>query len=329
MKNQKGFTLIELMIVVAIVGVLASIALPVYGKYVLRSQISEGYIITGPARSNVSLICQIEQRLPADNIDADVPPPFEISGKYTDNVRVKDGLVIVEFGNNARSELHGQTITFTPSNCSRWQCTATEQIRPFLPKCSPGGSTTASATASNINDPSKGESFCKQGSTSKLAQEGSIRSNYLSKPKKGQSPKDVLLSQMNDMGSNTIQNGTNSTGSGWNQMYLKRAGDGGKCRVISTNKNYGYMAGGNDKWVGDFMTSTLTEIGVNKDDFNITITSEPGQKLKDQTVNINYKDSDGLWKDFSVVVGDTGMGSYLDWDTGTLKEGAYETMKHL
>ena len=89
MKNQQGFTLIELMIVVAIVGILASIALPVYGKYVLRSQISEGYIITGPARSSVSLICQIEQRLPTDNIDAAVPQPYEISGKYTDNVKVQ------------------------------------------------------------------------------------------------------------------------------------------------------------------------------------------------------------------------------------------------
>lgn len=326
MKKQQGFTLIELMMVLAIVGVLATIAMPLYGKYVMRAQMSEGFTITGPARRAVELMCSLENRLPTNNADAHQPEPSNIYGKYSDNVEIKDGLVIVTFGKDAVADLHGEQITWTPGDCvatnwiGGWNCSATDGIAQYMPNCS---SAIMAKPANNINNPDAGETFCKMGATSVYTQEGSIRSQYLDKPKEGQTAKDVLLSQLNDMGSNTLINGINSDGT-WNQMYLKREGDGGKCRIISTNKNYGYMEGGNDKWVGDFITSTLTEIGVSKDDFNITITSEPGQKLKDQTVNISYKDTDGTWKDHSVVIGETGSstdGRWINKCTGTLNEG--------
>jgi len=326
MKRQQGFTLIELMLTVAIVGILASIATPLYGKYVMRAQMSEGFTITGPARRAVELMCSLESRLPVDNADALIPVPSEITGKYSDNVEIKDGVVTVTFGKESRPELHGEQIFWTPGDCETtkwvggWNCSATDGIVQYVPRCS---STAVAKPANNLNNPDAGETFCKMGATSVYTQEGSIRSKYLDQPKEGQTAKDVLLSQLNDMGSNTLINGINSSGT-WDQMYLKRAGDGGKCRVLSTKKNYGYMAGGNDKWVGDFITSTLTEIGVSKDDFNITITSEPGQKLKDQTVNISYKDTDGTWKDHSVVIGETGSstdGRWINKCTGTLNEG--------
>jgi type IV pilus assembly protein PilA len=326
MKKQQGFTLIELMLTVAIVGVLATIATPLYGKYVMRAQMSEGFTITGPARRAVELMCSLENRLPTDNADAHQPEPSNIYGKYSDNVEIKDGLVIVTFGKESRPELHGEQITWTPGDCvltnwiGGWNCSATDGIAQYVPRCS---STAVAKPANNINNPDEGETFCQESSTSLIGREGGIRSKYLDKPKEGQTAKDVLLSQLNDMGSNTLGNGINMEGT-WDQFFLKRPGDGGNCRVLSTNKNYYRYPGGNDKWIGDFITDTLTEIGVSKDDFNITITSVPGQKLKDQTVNISYKDNDGTWKDYSVVIGETGSstdGRWVDKCTGTLKEG--------
>jgi len=326
MKRQQGFTLIELMLTVAIVGVLATIATPLYGKYVMRAQMSEGFTITGPARRAVELMCSLESRLPVDNADALIPASSEITGKYSDNVEIKDGVVIVTFGKESRPELHGEQISWIPGDCETsnwvggWSCSATDGIAQYVPRCS--GSAVAKPS-NNLNNPDAGETFCQSPSTSLIGREGGVRSKYLDKPKEGQTAKDVLLSQLNDMGSNTLINGANSEGT-WNQFYLKRPGDGGNCRTLSTNKNYYNYPGGNDKWIGDFITDTLTEIGVNKDDFNITITSEPGQKLKDQTVNISYKDNDGTWKDYSVVIGETGSstdGRWLDKCTGTLKEG--------
>jgi len=303
MKRQNGFTLIELLITVAIIGVLASIAIPMYDKYILRTQMSEGFVITAPARTSVALICQLEGRLPTDNADAGLPTPENIFGDYSDNVAVEDGKVIVEFGKNAVADLHGEKITFTPSACSNWQCSGTPGIAQYLPSCSTGTAGVAVAKTSNLNDPKKGETFCKTSSSSTTGKPGGIRSKYLSSPKKGQTAKDVLLSQLNDVGCNTVKK--SKAGTGWNQFYVKRAGDGGKCRIARCNKSYDYMPGGNDKWVKDLLTDTITEIGVSKDSFDITVTSKPGQQLKDQTVGIKYKDSNGDWKEHSFIFGDT------------------------
>jgi len=317
MKRQNGFTLIELLITVAIIGVLASIAIPLYDKYILRTQMSEGFVITAPARTSVALICQLEGRLPTDNADAGLPTPENIFGDYSDNVAVEDGKVIVEFGKNAVADLHGEKITFTPSACSNWQCSGTPGIAQYLPSCSTGTAGVAVAKTSNLNDPKKGETFCKTSSSSTTGKPGGIRSKYLSSPKKGQTAKDVLLSQLNDVGCNTVKK--SKAGTGWNQFYVKRAGDGGKCRIARCNKSYDYMPGGNDKWVKDLLTDTITEIGVSKDSFDITVTSKPGQQLKDQTVGIKYKDSNGDWKEHSFIFGDTGMGETVDWKSGTIK----------
>jgi len=317
MKRQNGFTLIELLITVAIIGVLASIAIPMYDKYILRTQMSEGFVITAPARTSVALICQLEGRLPTDNADAGLPTPENIFGDYSDNVAVEDGKVIVEFGKNAVADLHGEKITFTPSACSNWQCSGTPGIAQYLPSCSTGTAGVAVAKTSNLNDPKKGETFCKTSSSSTTGKPGGIRSKYLSSPKKGQTAKDVLLSQLNDVGCNTVKK--SKAGTGWNQFYVKRAGDGGKCRIARCNKSYDYMPGGNDKWVKDLLTDTITEIGVSKDSFDITVTSKPGQQLKDQTVGIKYKDSNGDWKEHSFIFGDTGMGETVDWKSGTIK----------
>ena len=66
-KVQQGFTLIELMIVVAIIGILASLAIPAYQSYTIRAQISEGLNLAGPLKNGIATFYNENGTFPADN----------------------------------------------------------------------------------------------------------------------------------------------------------------------------------------------------------------------------------------------------------------------
>lgn len=114
---QKGFTLIELMIVVAIVGVLAAIALPVYQDYIARSQVSEGIAGAGGTKTAVTEYYSSQGEFPTDtrfNIDAN-------AGRYTDSmvVAASTGVITGTMGPAApvSSRVRGMVFTLTPE-CS-------------------------------------------------------------------------------------------------------------------------------------------------------------------------------------------------------------------
>src|SRR5690606_6125375 len=106
MKNmQQGFTLIELMIVVAIIGILAAIAIPAYQNYTIRAQVSEGMSLASGVRTSVSEQYQTTGVWPSDNAAAGVASASAITGNYVSQVAVSrsgtDGLITVTFGNDA------------------------------------------------------------------------------------------------------------------------------------------------------------------------------------------------------------------------------------
>lgn len=112
-KNQAGFTLIELMIVVAIIGILAAIAIPMYQSYTIRAQVSEGLSLTNGAKVAVGDFYMSTGNWPSDNLAAGLATATSINGDYTSQVAVSNNLIQVQYGNFAHSSIDGQTVTLT------------------------------------------------------------------------------------------------------------------------------------------------------------------------------------------------------------------------
>ena len=111
-KTQKGFTLIELMIVVAIIGILAAIAIPAYQDYTVRTQASEGLAMASAAKAAVSEYRADKGIWPADELAlgwTTLP-----SGKYVTSVDVAGGVITITYGGQANTVIAGKTANLTP-----------------------------------------------------------------------------------------------------------------------------------------------------------------------------------------------------------------------
>ncbi|HFA8814057.1 TPA: pilin, partial [Neisseria gonorrhoeae] len=93
---QKGFTLIELMIVIAIVGILAAVALPAYQDYTARAQVSEAILLAEGQKSAVTEYYLNHGKWPEDNTSAGVASASDIKGKYVKSVTVAKGVVTAQ-----------------------------------------------------------------------------------------------------------------------------------------------------------------------------------------------------------------------------------------
>ncbi|HEZ9836633.1 TPA: pilin, partial [Neisseria gonorrhoeae] len=109
---QKGFTLIELMIVIAIVGILAAVALPAYQDYTARAQVSEAILLAEGQKSAVTEYYLNHGKWPENNDSAGVANPTEIKGKYVQSVTVTNGVVTATMASsNVNNEIKDKKLS--------------------------------------------------------------------------------------------------------------------------------------------------------------------------------------------------------------------------
>ncbi|HWL63550.1 MAG TPA: pilin [Steroidobacteraceae bacterium] len=155
---QKGFTLIELMIVVAIIGILAAIAIPAYQDYTIRAQVTEGLNLASDLKASIGEVYAdtgTGAGITTGTAGSGVPAnAADKSGKYVSGITVTDGTIDIQFGVGANQKINGDHLTLVPGTNNNgdvvWYCggAGTDLLEKYLPASCRGNSTRTNSLGS-------------------------------------------------------------------------------------------------------------------------------------------------------------------------------------
>lgn len=126
MRSAHGFTLIELMIVIAVIALISAIALPAYQDYTARAQVAEAFGLATGAKLAIATYYGDTGRFPANNVEAGMASAASINGNYVESVSVNNaGEIVVLFSSAASAKIRSQSLVLTAGNNAgslRWRC---------------------------------------------------------------------------------------------------------------------------------------------------------------------------------------------------------------
>ena len=115
MKTRQGFTVVEMMVVIAVISILALMTIPSYLDRIVKAQIEAALPLADMAKRSVAGIWSATLTFPADNAVAALPVADKIVNNYVSAVTVKDGVINLTFGNRANKAIAGKVLSLRPA----------------------------------------------------------------------------------------------------------------------------------------------------------------------------------------------------------------------
>lgn len=119
--------MIETLIVIAIIGIATTLAIPLYQVYTIRAQVAQGLVASGQHKTAITAYFDSYGNYPIDNATAELAPPDAYSSKYIDSIAVDGAVISIHFGNRAHQQINGRSVTLTANDFQgsvHWTCSS-------------------------------------------------------------------------------------------------------------------------------------------------------------------------------------------------------------